>query len=156
MEHPEYRIPKIHVPLTCHTIQGEKLAGEIFLDVILTEGYNLEQVLDYFNTPTPFFPIRIGDEAPILLSKESVVQVEVPQLLEEFKQKTFSFSTRKEAVLHMHQIGSIRAIIIVDMPEDHSRILDMVTMAKRSFFPAIVNDSLSLVHIKHIYKIEGN
>jgi hypothetical protein len=156
MDHPEYRIPKINVPLTCLTVQGERIAGDIFVDVLLTEGYNVEQVLDYFNTPSPFFPIRTGDSAPVLLSKESVAIIEVPQLLGQFREDTSTFSTRKEATLHFHHIGPVRALIIVDLPEEYSRILDLVNMAKRAFFPAIVNDSLSLLSIKHIYKIEGN
>ena len=156
MDHPEYRIPKINVPLTCLTVEGEKLAGEIFLDVILTEGYSVEQVLDFFNSSTPFFPIRMTDYPPILLSKDSIVLVEIPQLMEQYKRETSSFSTRKNAVLHYHKIGPIEAFMVVDLPEEYSRILDLVNMAKRRFFPAIVNDTLSLLSIKHIYKIEGN
>lgn len=156
MDHPEYRIPKINVPLTCLNVEGERIAGEIFLDVILHEGYSVEQVVDFFNSPAPFFPIRMGDSPPVLLSKDSIVQVEIPQLLEQYRSDTSTFSTRKTAVIHFHKIGRVEAFIVVDLPEEYSRFLDLVNMAKRTFFPAIVNDTFSLLSIKHIYKIEGN
>lgn len=154
MDHPEYWIPKINVPITCHTAQGESVSGDIFVDVILTEGYSVHQVVDYFNSKTPFFPLRLADRRPILVAKESVVQVDIPQLMDQFREDTSSFSTRKDVVLYVHSLGQVRVTIIADMPEEHSRILDLVNLSRGNFFPAVVNNSLSLLSIHHIYKIE--
>ncbi|HSP05597.1 MAG TPA: hypothetical protein VLR94_00390 [Acidobacteriota bacterium] len=154
MEHPEFRIPKISVPIVCHTIQEEEVRGDIFLDMILTEGYSVQQIIDYFNATAPFFPIRTSGRQPVLISKASVVLVDVPQLTDQYREDTSSFSVRTEAVVHVHSLGPLRLTIIVDLPEEHSRLLDLVNVARKAFFPAMLNNSLSLVSLHHIYKIE--
>jgi hypothetical protein len=155
MTEQQFRIPKIKVPIICHTNHGERIAGEIFLDLILSEGYDVNQVLDFFNAQTPFFPIRNpATNRTVLVQKESVVQVDIPQLMTQYTEQTSTFTTRKDAMLYLQTLGPVRVTIIVDLPEEYSRILDLVNMARRSFFPAVANGIFALLSIRHIYKIE--
>ena len=151
----QLRVPKINVPIICYTTQGEAISGEVFLDVILTQGYSINQLLDYFNARTPFFPILTsGKKKAILLQKESVVRLDVPQLLDQYNEETATFVTRKDAIVHFHTMGPSRVTVVVDLPSEHSRFSDLVNMTTRRFFPAIINDGFSLLNSNHIYKIE--
>ena len=154
MTEQQFHIPKINVPILCHTDQGEKLPGEIFLDLGTSAGYTVNQVLEYFNSDTPFFPLRGKDGSTILLRKSSVIQVELPEMLDQYMEQTSSFSTKKEGVFYMQTIGPVRVQIILDLPEEYSRFLDLVNVASRAFFPAIVNDAFALLSLRHIYKVE--
>ena len=133
MSEPQFRIPKIRVPIVCHTVQGEHIAGEIFLDMNLTEGYNTDQVLEFFNAPSAFFPILVEQKGTILLLKKSVVQVDVPELVAQFKEHIFSFVIRKEAILHLETVGSVRATLVLDLPEEHTSVGSC--QSGKRFFP---------------------
>ena len=155
MSRNQLQIPKINVPIICYTTQGESISGEVFLDLILTQGYSINQLLDYFNAQTPFFPIRISSQKrAILLQKESVVRLDVPQLLDQYNEETATFVTRKDAIVHFHTMGPARVTVVVDLPSEHSRFSDLVNMTTRRFFPAIINDGFTLLNSNHIYKIE--
>lgn len=155
MTEQEYRIQKISVPVTCHTARDERLEGEIFVDMVNAEGYDLKQVIDFFNSHSHFFPIKTRDnERPILLNKTSVVKVEVPGGMERFQEgASATFARRREAVAHMRRLGPIRVTLILDLPEEHSRILDLLSLPSH-FFSAIIQDSFCLLNAHHTYKIE--
>ena len=150
----EYLIPKIPVPLVCHTVQGESIPGEIFLDMILTEGYSIDQVLEFFNARLPFFPIRTASmPRPILLRKNSVVRVDIPQLSASFAERTSGFAISREATITMETLGPVRGTFVLDLPQEYTRILDLINLDP-VFFPAMIQESFVILNAHHIYKIE--
>ena len=155
MAEEEYRIQKTSVPISCHTARDERVEGEIFVDMLSTQGYSIKQVLEFFNSATPFFPIKTGDHSrPILLSKNSVVKAEIPGGLERYIQEiSTTFAQKKEAVLHMKRLGPVRVTLILDLPLEHSRILDLLNLPN-PFFAAVIHDSFCLLNAHHIYKVE--
>jgi hypothetical protein len=148
----QFRIPKFAVPIVCYTILGEQMSGEIFVDILLTEGYSPGQILDFLNERSAFFPLRLNRDRSVLVLKESVVQVEVPGLIAQYEEHIQSFVTRKDVVLHL-TTGPVRATLVLDLPQEHSRILDLVNTGK-DFFPALVGENLSFINIHHTCKIE--
>ncbi len=80
-------------------MRDEKVEEEIFVDMLSTEGYTIDQVLDFFNLQTRFFPIKARDHGkPILLAKQSVVKIEIPGALERFLEDSSThFAGKKEA-----------------------------------------------------------
>ena len=151
----QFRIPKVIVPVFCYTIEQEKIEGEIFLDVSGSTQYTSQQVLDFFNSGMSFFPIRTTKSPkPILLRKESLVRVDIVRMMETLEEEpSISLAARRQVTIHLHTLGPISATVILDVPEEYSRILDLLNM-KRTFFPAIVDSNFSLVNSTHIYKIE--
>lgn len=155
MAEQQFRIPKISVPVICHTLQGEKIAGDIFVDVISLQGYTTQQLLDYLNAQPPFFPIRTSTaQRPLLILKDSLVQVDVPHLMKQYQEETSTtLAQKKEAILYMQTLGPVRGIVILDLPEEYARILDLLNL-KRTFFPAIIHEQFVILNSHHIYKIE--
>lgn len=156
MAEQDFKIPKIAVPIICHTEPGEKLAGEIFLDVLSSEGYSARQVLDFFNTHLSFFPFRpSAGRKPLLLLKESVIQVDVPEMMKEMREDTSLYlAQKKEVILYLHKIGPVRAVMVLDLPSEYARVIDLLNQ-NQTFFPAVVNETtFALMNSHHIYKIE--
>lgn len=155
MSEDQFKIPKIIVPLTCHMLEGEEIEGEIFLDFTSSLEYGLEELIDFFHLPAPFFPLRPnGAMKPLLIARHSITRVDVPQLTDSYRQTLESvLAQKKTARVFMHGSASITATVFVNLPEEYSRILDLLNQ-KSSFFPALIDDSLSLLNSHHIYRIE--
>ena len=153
----QFRIPKISVPIICQTISQEQIAGEIFIDRLGSSEYASHQITDFFNDQAPFFPLRTSMGArPILLQKTFVVQVEIPGMMNKFLDETASsLAVKKEAVIYRQGLGAVTATVMIDMPEDHSRLLDLLNLGA-IFFPAIIDGSFQLVNSRLIFKIEEN
>ena len=151
----QFRIPKVSVSVFCYTIENEKIEGEIFLDVRGSDQYNSQQVLDFFNSETPFFPIRTSDfPNPILLRKESILRVDVIRMMETLEEEpSMSLAGKRQVPVHLPTLGPVSVTVILDLPEEYSRILDLLNL-KRTFFPTIIDGNFSLLNSHHVYKIE--
>ncbi len=150
-----FQIPKISVPIVCCTVQGERVSGEIFLDVVSPAEYSSQQVLDFFNNESLFFPFRTGtDVRPLLVSKDSIVQVEVTGVLERFLAETsIVLAQRKEADVHLRVLGIRRFNLLLTMPEEYCRIVDLLNLGN-TFCSAISGQEFALLNVRHIYKVE--
>jgi len=150
-----FRIPKISVPITCHTLFEETIPGEIFLNMTGSGGYSSSNLLDFFNDDSPFFPFRLASgKRPVLLRKRTLVQIEVPGLLERYEQEPATLLSQKvEAVLHLVRVGAVRATIILDQPQEYARVLDLLNL-DITFYPVIINGVYTLINSHHLYKVE--
>jgi len=150
-----FRIPKLSVPVLCHTVQHEKINGQIFLDVVESTLGILQHMLDFFNSSPPFFPIRVGEsQNPVLLSKSAIARVDILQSIEDSEVEMLGMvSKKKEAILHMNELDTTRAYLVLDLPSSYSRILDLLNM-RRPFLIAVIENSYVLLNSQHIYKIE--
>jgi hypothetical protein len=145
----QFRIPKVRVPVVCFTIHNETIDGDIFLDDI-----SFHQVSDFLNDEAHFFPILTpAFHKPILLHKDAVIRIDIPEMLEAFEQETsVELSVKRTATLHLPILGELRALIILELPQEYSRILDLLK-SRRTFLPAIIDQTFSFLNSQHIYKI---
>jgi hypothetical protein len=150
----QFRIPKISVPINCLMMSDETISGEIFVDDLGSHEYTSQQLIDFFNDDPPYFPIRtsIGSK-PILIQKCWVAQIEIIGMIKRFQEQSAPLISKKRAVLHRPPLAAVEATIILDMPEDHSRLLDLLNLPL-TFVPAIVNEHYCLVNARQIFKIE--
>lgn len=152
---PQFKIPKISVSIICQMMTGEKISGEIFVDDLGSQDYTSQQLIDFFNDVPPYFPCRAsGGSKPILIQKSWVAQIEIIDMMAKFQaQAEAPIVVRKNATLYRSGLESVQATIILDMPEDHSRVMDLLNL-RQTFFPAIIADRYCLVNARQIYKIE--
>lgn len=149
----ELRIPKIAVPIVIHSDQDQTEQGEIFLEQIQVEGYSTGQVAEYFNSTEPFFPLRTKTQS-ILVRKQSVNWIEFPELYERYqKEVSSSFDVRKKATLHIRNADPIRVRVIVNMPEDHARVLDILNTGG-AFIPVLIQEIFALFNSRVIDRVE--
>jgi hypothetical protein len=150
----QFRVPKFSISVICHT-PHEILEGSIFLDVVETSRSLLQRVLDFFNAPNPFFPIRVsGVDQPILLRKDALIQIDILQEMDPSETEMFGALTKKKtAILHLKNSQTIQVEVILDLPDSYSRLLDLLSIGK-PFLLALIGEKYALFNYHHIYKIE--
>lgn len=155
MSDPEFRIPKISVPIVCNTLQGEKISGEIFLDYLSSNAYTIDQLLDFFNADPPFIPVRTNiSPRPILLQKNTIVSVDLVQMKNQLQESTsVKLAEKREAIFYLQATGPVRGSVILELPLDHARIIDLLNQ-KRMFIPVQIHEKFMLLNSHHINKIE--
>jgi hypothetical protein len=153
MNDQPYKIPKQPVPVVLHIIPGNEIRGDIFLDFSSNEGYSVEQVLEYFNSDSPFFPIRTGNGSA-LVSKHSLLWIEISLLLKEFQEETsVKMAERREVLILTDQDEEIKATIVLNLPEAYGRTLDLLNK-KENFIVMIRNETLIILNLYHVTKIQ--
>jgi hypothetical protein len=147
----QFKIPKTIVPVVCHTTAGESITGDIFLDVM--GKWALPQLHEFFESETPFFPIRTSVmENPFLIARNVLVLVELISFATLLRTDTsILLSKKKPVVLHLQGLGSFQCEILIDTPDDRSRILDVLNHPGR-FLSVIWNNTYSLVNKAHIFR----
>jgi hypothetical protein len=150
----QFRIPKISVPINCLLMSDEKIAGEIFVDDLGSHEYTAQQLIDFFNDEPPFFPVRtsVGTK-PILIQKCWVAQIEIIGMIKRFQEQAAPLVSQKRAIMYRPPLAPTEATIILDMPEDHSRLLDLLNVPS-TFIPALVEGTYCVVNARQIFKIE--
>jgi len=155
MAETEFRIPKISVPVVLNTTEKEKIVAEIFLDYQSSDNFTLEELSNFFNTDNPFLPIRSSAKnKTILLRRDSIVWIDLSQIKQQLLESTsMSLAYKREVVLHSQSAGALHATVIMEMPADHSRVIDLLNL-KRIFIPVLVEEKFALVNLHHIDQIE--
>jgi len=150
-----FKIPKMSVPIICRTIASETINGEIFLVATASGGYTTHQILEFFNSDGPFFPVRLSSaDRPGLLRKASINHAIVPDLAGHLQDETsITLAQKKDAIVHFPFGESVRATVILDLPEESCRILDLLSLPN-DFFAALIENTYSVINSNHVYKIE--
>src|SRR5438876_10591831 len=140
MGEAQFRIQKVSLRITCDLLGGEVLNGEIFLDMLSSTGASAHQVLEFFNSPAQFFPLRVQSEA-ILVAKRALTRIEIHEdfagrYLEE---QSSQISQKRQAIFHIEDGETLEGTVILDLPEEHSRVLDLVNLPG-NFFPVVAGE----------------
>lgn len=150
----ELRIPKIAVAIRCYTTYKESLSGQVFLDMMTTSGFTTSQILEFFNSPQLFFPLKLDSGKGILLQKQTLIRVDVPDLFQEYESEVSSqLDFKRETILHLAMAEPLHGSMIVDMPKEHARVLDVLNSA-RIFIPFLLETTLTLINTHHVYRVE--
>src|SRR5262245_49985975 len=153
MSDQPYKIPKQAVPVVLRTVPANEIRGDIFLDFSSAEGYSVHEVLEYFNSEFPFFPVRT-ERGSVLVSKNSLLWIEVPSLLREFEEETsVKLAERREVLILTDQVEEINATIVLDLPEAYGRTLDLLNK-KENFIVMIRSETLMILNLHHVTKIQ--
>jgi hypothetical protein len=149
----EFRIPKSAVKIFCHTVSGEKLDGEIFLDA--GPDASARQIADLFNSERLFLPIKTAAERqPRLLSKNAIAFVETGRFLPDIRKEPTAFLTkRKMARFMMDSFGTIDAEILIDTPADQARVQDVLNLANR-FLSVLFGERYCLINTNRILEVQ--
>lgn len=150
----DLRIPKIAVEIICHTFHDEILTGNIFLDMMGSSGYTVEQVLEFFDDRPIFFPYRLSSGGSILLQKQMILRADLPEVEHDYNSEVVSMlTTKREVVIHFTNAQQLKGLFLINLPADHARTLDFLNTGHR-FVPFLLDEQLTLINTQHIYKVE--
>lgn len=153
MNDQPFKIPKLQVPVVLHTLPADEIRGDIFLDFASSEGYSVQLLLDYFNSDPPFFPIRTEANS-LLVSKHSLIWIEVAKNLKQLREESSTIlAESKEVMIHTDHVQEMKATIILDLPEEYGRTLDLLNRKER-FIVIIRKEALVILNLDHVTRIE--
>ena len=73
----EYRIEKLRCPVTVVMADGERIAGDLFVQSTVPFRLGPEEPFDVFNGTDPFIPLGMPDGEVLILAKARVAEVEI-------------------------------------------------------------------------------
>ena len=120
-----------HVPRLLRTAEvvcvgGRVLRGRVFLPAAAESHQGAMRAEEWMNDPAPFFPfLPDGEGRPVILNKEQIVVATVSAAAD----RDDAMDAVGARVRRVHvECGSLHldGEVVVDMPANHSRILDLL------------------------------
>lgn len=121
-----FHVPRLLRAAEILCADGRVLHGRVFLPATADSHPGAMRAEEWMNDPTPFFPfLPDGEGRPVILNKQQVVVATVAAAAD--RDDTMDAVGARVRRVHV-ECGSLRldGEILVDMPVNHSRILDIL------------------------------
>ena len=149
-------IPKREVGVRIHTVSGDELDGEVFLDFIDVIHRGEQTLLDKFNDDYDWLPLRTQQGFTEIVHRDWVVSVEPADGLPlELVRKESGEVFRRESVKVRLASGRIvDGRIAMDLPDEFSRVSDFLNFPQ-NFFALETDDGPLLVAKRHVLSVRA-
>ncbi len=120
----EFKVPTVALSAEATMADGRRFRGRIFLPTAAHDHLGSMRAEEWMNDGVDFFPFLLDDAgAPVLLNKREVVAVSVPASADRDQTLEGVPLPQRRVAL---ECGARRfeGTIVIDMPENHSRVLD--------------------------------
>jgi hypothetical protein len=140
----DYRIPKTprQIAMTLHS--SETMTGDIFLQQVGRYG-SAEGPIDILNAPELFFPLRAENGDTVLVAKDQVVSVHYNRSDVETALRA-GVTPRIGVEVRLIHGQTFTGLVFLDMPEQHSRLLDFLNRSRQRFISLDTQDGQLLVN----------
>jgi len=147
----EYRIEKDRVAVVVTTLDGERLAGDLFVQPYTRHRMGRELAPDLLNAPEPFFPLGT-DDATQLLAKDNVREVEVPA---DERDGVASHPGARATEIEVVLAGGVvrTGLVLVEAPSDRPRLLDFLNRLESRFLTLYSPDGVRLLNRRFIERV---
>ena len=144
-----FSIPRVAIPARLRLTAGEARDGEIYVMERVPQHAGPETPLDMLNRTEGFFPFRPrGDAAAVLLvAKSRTVTLTVPPLPADSAR--LSAAKQVSMVVTLADGSELSGWATLELPEQHSRILDYLNAAE-PFFVIATTDEVHIVNRAHV------
>jgi hypothetical protein len=152
----DYRIEKSRSPVVIKTHSGETITGEMFLQPFARPDGGTERPADILNGRDPFFPVALSDGELILVAKSQVLELATDVGRDEYEERS---RISRPAVIELRLISGAThsGAIFLEMPVEHSRLLDFLNREDERFLTLHGTDKLLLVNremIEHVRPLD--
>lgn len=152
----DYRIEKSRSPVVIKTHSGETITGEMFLQPFARPDGGTERPGDILNGGDPFFPVSMPDGELILVAKEQVLELVTDVGRDEYDERS---KFARPAVVEVRLISGERhaGAIFLELPVEHSRLLDFMNRDDERFLTLHGSDHLILINrqmIEHVRPLD--
>jgi len=122
----DFQVPRLLRAAEVLTSDGRVMRGRVFLPATAASHAGAMRAEEWMNDPAPFFPfLPDGEGSPVILNKQRIVVVTVAASADRDE-------TLDEVGAPMRRVlvecGSLKLSgeLVVDMPANHSRVLDLL------------------------------
>lgn len=150
----EYRIPKNRRQIVVTLHSSASIAGDMFVQAFGRYGGGAEGPLDILNAPEPFFPLRAENGETVLVAKDRVVLVTCDR--PDVPEHVWAQATPRVTVeIHLLDGEIVTGSVLLEVPEQHSRLLDFLNRHKQRFFPLETVDGQLLINQSMIESVRS-
>jgi hypothetical protein len=144
-----FSIPRVAVPALLRLTGGEPLDGEIYVMERVPQHEGPETALDMLNRADGFFPFRphAASATVLLVAKARTVTLTVAPPPADAAR--LSAAKRVSLVLTLADGSELSGSATLELPEQHSRILDYLN-AGEPFFVIVTADQMHIVNRAHV------
>lgn len=147
-----YRIEKSRIPVVVTLAHGEELAGDMFAQGYAALHYGPERPTDILNDPKEFFPLALGDNETLLISKSSVREVNA---LSSSRDDWRLLPAWRQQRLEVRMTGGAVCSGTVDLevPGDSPRLIDFLNKMPEQFLTVLTSDGARLINRRFIVSV---
>src|SRR5690349_8121985 len=122
----DYRIEKARCQVAVTTLGGERLVGDMFLQPHAHRHAGPEAPSDLLNDDDPFFPLALADGTTLLIAKERLLEVEVPDDAPQVDEDPYAEAGVRFAAVELTLFGGVlrAGSIRLELPYERPRLLD--------------------------------
>jgi hypothetical protein len=142
-----YRIETTRKAVILTMLGGEELRGHVFIHFSSYRPFELEDVSELFNAPTPFFPLELENSEVILVAKQRVAEVAANR-----GEDTAELPMREppipSALLQVMLVGGEMRVgsIQLEARPDRARVLDYLNALKSRFLTLYTSNEARLIN----------
>jgi hypothetical protein len=151
----DYRIEKARCQVAVTTLDGERLVGDVFLQQYAHRRLGPEAPADLLNDDDPFFPLALAEGGTVLLAKERVREVEVPDDQVAGVDDPYAEAGVRHAGVELTLLGNVTRAgsIRVEMPFERPRLLDFFNRFGERFLTLYADDGVRLINRRCIERV---
>lgn len=151
----DYRIEKSRCQVAVTTLDGERLVGDVFLQPYAHRRAGPEAPADLLNDDDPFFPLALVDGGTVLLAKERLREVEVPDDRTPQDGDPYAEAGVRFAQVEITLFGNVvrAGSIRVELPYERPRLLDFFNRFAERFLTLYADDAVRLVNRRCIERV---
>jgi hypothetical protein len=151
----DYRLEKSRRRIVVKMHSGEMLTGDMFLQPYGRYGGGAERPIDILNAAERFFPLKNRESGEIVLvAKDQVVSVACDRDPGDDDSRT---DITRHVALEVRLIhgDTFAGTALLEVPEDHARVLDFLNRWKPRFIPLHTGDGQLLVNRSMIERVRS-
>jgi hypothetical protein len=140
----DFRIEKSRLPVVLITLEGQRISGDLFVQVGARNKLGHETAYDVLNAPEPFFPIATMKGRTLLLAKDHVRELFVAR--EDADDSEWEFGTHAECDVVM--AGGARHVgtILIQQTSGRQRVLDYLNRLTDRFLALHKDEGIVLLN----------
>lgn len=150
----DYRIPKNRRRIVVKLHSRETLVGDMFLQPYGRWDGGAERPIDILNAAERFFPLNSDTGEIVLVAKDQVVSVACDRVDGEEDPQT-AVTRRVALEVRLIHGDTFTGTALLEVPEDHARVLDFLNRWKPRFLPLHTTDGQLLVNRSMIERVRS-
>lgn len=151
----DYRIEKVRCQVAVTTLDGERLVGDVFLQPYAHHRQGPEAPADLLNDSDQFFPLALADGETLLLAKDRLREVEVPEGLPPVDDDPYVGAGVRYASVELTLLGNVVRVgyVRIELPYERPRLLDFFNRFAERFLTVYTDDGVRLVNRRCIERV---
>jgi len=150
----EYHIQKTRRRIVVKTHSGEKFVGDMHLQSYGRYGGGAERPIDVLNAAEQFFPLSTVDGDTVLIAKDQVVAVTCDEANDD-DEAEHPLTHRVAVEVCLVTGESLPATVLLEVPDDHPRLLDYLNLRKHRFLPMKNEEGQLLINRSSIERVRS-